>query len=279
MALFDPTRPDFAPYGFTCVRWTPALMKRPDRHDEVELNLLESGHLTYLLGGERVTVQPGRLSIFWAAFPHQVVEIGNRRAYLVATLPLAWFMQCGLPSTFVQLILNGRLLCDEPAPDDWERRLFERWVADANGRSPERKRAVLLEIEARLLRFATDLSGRRRNPGTTILGAADQNKAESMATFVARRYTGVLRVADIAAAVRLHPNYAMTLFKRVFGISLVEYVTRHRVAHAQRMLVTGDEKVASIARASGFHSLSRFNDAFRNICMCAPNEYRRQGKQ
>lgn len=276
MAIFDPARPDFAPYGFTCVRWTPALMNRPDRHDEVEINLLENGSLTYLLGGERITVQPGRLSIFWAAFPHQVVAIGNRRAYFVATLPLAWFLQCRLPSAFVQWVMNGRLLCDEPAPDDWDRRMFERWVKDAAGRNAERKRAVLLEIEARLLRFATVLSRHRRNAGPSILGTAEQNKAERMATFVARKYTGVLRVEDIARAVGLHPNYAMTLFKRVFGMSLVDYVTRHRIAHAQRVLATSDEKVASVARASGFRSLSRFNDAFRKSCNCAPSEYRRR---
>jgi AraC-like DNA-binding protein len=251
-------------------------MKRSDRHDEVELNLLESGHLTYLLGGERVTVRPGRLSIFWAAFPHQVVDTGNHEEYFVATLPVAWFLQCRLPSRFVQLILNGRLLCDEPSSDDWDRRLFERWVADVSGKRPERKRAVLLEMEARLLRFAT--AGARGAPksGVPSPGSGEQNKAEGMATFVARHYTEPLRVAEVARAVELHPNYAMTLFKRVFGISLIDCVTRHRVAHAQRMLVTGDEKVASVARTSGFHSLSRFNDAFKRVCDCAPSEYRRR---
>jgi len=58
MARLDPNRPDFSPYGFSCVRWTPTTMSRCDRHNEIELNLLEGGSLVYLMGGQKVTVVP-----------------------------------------------------------------------------------------------------------------------------------------------------------------------------------------------------------------------------
>src|SRR5205823_7762477 len=73
MKSFDATRPDFAPYGLTCERWTSIPMERPDRHNEIELNLLLDGSLTYLFGGARVTIRAGSLSAFWAAIPHQVL--------------------------------------------------------------------------------------------------------------------------------------------------------------------------------------------------------------
>src|SRR5436853_7664461 len=73
MKSFDVTRPDFAPYGLTCERWTSVPMERPDRHNEIELNLLLNGSLTYLFGGDRVTIRAGSLSAFWAAIPHQVL--------------------------------------------------------------------------------------------------------------------------------------------------------------------------------------------------------------
>lgn len=46
MVSFDSSRPNFAPYGFTCELWTPVPMKRADRHNEIELNLLKHGSLT-----------------------------------------------------------------------------------------------------------------------------------------------------------------------------------------------------------------------------------------
>jgi hypothetical protein len=54
MVQFDPNRPDFTPYGFTCVRWSPSPMRRPDHHNEIELNLLHAGWVTYLRGGRKV---------------------------------------------------------------------------------------------------------------------------------------------------------------------------------------------------------------------------------
>ena len=39
----------------------------------------------------------------------------------------------------------------------------------------------------------------------------------------------------IGAAVGLHPNYAMNLFKKVFATTLTEYLTQQRLSHAQRL--------------------------------------------
>src|SRR5256885_911232 len=60
---FDPNRPDFAPYGLTCVHWRPSPMRRPDHHNEVELNFLESGTVTYLLAAGKTVVDSGRCPI------------------------------------------------------------------------------------------------------------------------------------------------------------------------------------------------------------------------
>ena len=49
-------------------------MPRFDRHNEIELNLLESGRLVYLMGGRKVAVPAGRLTVFWAGVPHQILD-------------------------------------------------------------------------------------------------------------------------------------------------------------------------------------------------------------
>jgi AraC-like DNA-binding protein len=76
--------------------------------------------------------------------------------------------------------------------------------------------------------------------------------------------------------VGLHPNYAMGLFQNAFGTTLIEYLTHHRISHAQRLLATTDEKIVEVAFSSGFSSISRFNEAFRRECGCSPREYRRK---
>lgn len=255
-------------------------MRRPDHHNEIELNFLESGSVTYLLGGKKTVVEAGRLSAFWAAIPHQIIDFGSNTAYFVATIPLPWFLQWRLPEPFVQRLLQGEVI-HEPTTDraasDSEH--FAAWEEDLLEQATELKQAVLLEIQARLLRLALGVgvkpqAPKKRDRIGAVTGSG-LNKVEQMACFIAQHYTDRLTVDDIARCVGLHPNYAMNLFQRTFGTTLIHYLTQHRVSHAQRLLATTDQTVAEIAFSSGFNSISRFNDAFRRTCGCSPREYRR----
>ncbi|WP_414663619.1 helix-turn-helix domain-containing protein [Horticoccus sp. 23ND18S-11] len=277
---FDPNRPDFAPYGLTCVHWRPSPMRRPDHHNEVELNFLESGTVTYLLGGTKTVVEAGKLSVFWAAIPHQIIDYGDETAYYVATIPLQCFLQWRLPEHFVQPLMQGRLVSeastDRTASDA---QLFEHWEGDLLKKTPELERPVLLEMQARLIRLALNLPVRpkarpKRNRLTTITDTG-LNKVEEIACFIAQNYTERLTVQQIGKFANLHPNYAMNLFQKTFGTTLINYLTQHRVSHAQRLLATTDHSVTDIAFQSGFLSISRFNDAFRRACGCSPREYRK----
>ncbi len=280
MVRFDPARPDFAPYGFTCVRWAPTPMGRPDRHNEIEMNFLGSGWVTYLLGGRKVRIEAGRLSTFWAAIPHQILEYGDETDYFVATLPLAWFLHCKFPSSLVQSLLQGRMVSESNAGHARsDERLFASWERDLRGEEAGATKAALLELEARLLRLGLSAHILQPSPTATpkrrgAVGEAGLRKVEQMACFIAQNYTERLTVGVIAGGVSLHPNYAMNLFHRSFGTTLVDYITQHRVSHAQRLLATSDQKVIDIAVSSGFGSISRFNEAFRRTCGCSPREYR-----
>lgn len=66
----------------------------------------------------------------------------------------------------------------------------------------------------------------------------------------------------------------MRLFKRVFGTTLIDHLTHHRIFHAKRLLTTTDQKIVDVAFSSGFSSISRFNEAFRRACGCTPRAYR-----
>lgn len=280
MVRFDPTRPDFSPYGFSCVRWTPTRMPRCDRHNEIELNLLETGRLTYLMGGQKVTVPASRLITFWAGIPHQILDFEGLTDYYVLTIPLAWFLQWRLPDRLTQPILRGGIIME---PDESrlesDRVRFEGWSEDLQVGTEERCQVALLEIESRLRRLALTVAAdspqgsRRKTPA--VLGQQQLSRAEEMACFIAQNYTQPLTAEAISRDVGLHPKYAMALFQRTFGTTLVKYITEHRLSHAQRLLVTTEESILNIAMDSGFGSLSRFNEAFRRALGCTPREYRK----
>ncbi|YCM42510.1 helix-turn-helix domain-containing protein [Verrucomicrobiaceae bacterium 227] len=278
---FDHDRFDFQPYGFTCELWTAAPMRRPDRHNEIELNLLKNGTLTYLFGGKRVTTPQGGLSAFWAAAPHQIIDSSGDPEYYVVTLPLAWFLQCRLPKKLVDCLLHGRFLSD-PSGDrlPLDLQLFQTWIGELNGVDSQPGSAIQLELRARLQRFSDALPELDHDDGSSspavLPGEGGLGKAERLAAYIAQHYQETILIEEIAEKVGLHPNYAMGLFKKTFNLTINEYLTQHRLSHAQRLLATTDAKIIDVALDSGYQTLSRFYVAFDKSCGCSPSNYRRE---
>lgn len=287
-------------YGLVGRRVTARVGRQAHRHSEIELNFIERGELDYLHGGQLVRLPEGRLAVFWAAIPHQVIHTTPATCLHWITVPLALFLQWHLLPALHERVLRGEFLIDPTnAHAVQDAFSFATWQQDLFMQVPERRRPLLLEIEARLCRLADDLSknnppatvphgegGRRLDAGSTGDESAyndpaaggdrfgSSEKARRMAQWIAGHYSEDLSIADVAAQVGLHPNYAMSLFKECFQVSLGEYLTQYRVAHAQRLLLVTELPIPEVARLSGFGSLSRFYAAFRRLCGQPPRRYR-----
>lgn len=255
-------------------------MCRPDHHNEIEINFLTSGYLTYLLGGQKVVIEAGQLSLFWAAIPHQIVDYSNESAYFVVTIPLHTFLEWRLPECFVQALMQGKLVSDTSSlRSQSDIPLFEQWLSDLSKPNAGITQPVLLELQARLVRLALEFNPQRNvfvvRKHLSRLPNVGLSKVEQMACFIARNYTQKLTVQQICDVANLNSNYAMTLFQKTFGSTLVSFLTQHRIAHAQRLLTTSEMSITEIAFNSGFSSISRFNEAFLEVSHCSPREYRK----
>ena len=279
IVAFDPQPRDFTPHHFTCERRSPAPPDDPDRYNEIELHLIKSGSLTYLFGGEQVTFEPGRLALFWGASPHQLTKSASHVAYHVIKIPLSWFLQCQFPSEFVRPILHGQAVID-PEPDrEIDIKQFDRWIHNIQSQDPSSLRITQLELEARLLRLAIAMGEQPESPrdvqaASATLGSNQVKRVGQMVSFIAQNYTRHITVESVSQSVGLHPHYAMNLFRRTLGTTLIHCVTHHRISHAQRLLITTDKKIVDVALTVGFNSVSRFNAAFKNASGCSPREYR-----
>lgn len=273
MVSLNPSRFSAPTPGFGCVRRAPSLQFRADPHAGIELCFVPAGWITFQLGGETVRVSAGEVAVLWAATPHQIVAHSEKtNAYFVASLPLAWFVACRLPPAFAQTLLQGRLVVgatDANAALDAER--FANWEQDAGDGDSEISLAILLELKARLLRLAL---GGEASPASRLAATGRTTKVDLIADLVARRCTGEVNAQVIAKELALAPKQVGALFNRIYGTSLGEFITCHRIFHAQRLLVTSRARVAAIAAAAGFGSLSRFNSAFRKACGCSPRDFR-----
>lgn len=263
-----------------CWRGRPLPMERAHRHDDIELNLVEDGELRYLFGGDHVHVEAGSIVLFWAAVPHQLISATSRSTVWLV-LPLRDLLRMSLPETALSQLLSGIPLRAPTRSGD--RELFTGWAeevagpaaADTDTEPGDGDLAAIagLEIEARIRRLARDSTP--ATGATAAPSGVPVRRAAQMAQFITTNFREPITVAEIAAHVHLHPQYAMTTFRRVTGSTLGDYLTQRRLAEAVRLLVAGDSAVTEIVSSSGFGSLSRFYACFRARYGCSPSAYRR----
>lgn len=65
-------------------------------------------------------------------------------------------------------------------------------------------------------------------------------------------------------------------FKRVYGMSIAAHMKQHRMEQAAILLKGGQTDIASVARAVGYESQSRFTAAFKEAYACLPTEFRQK---
>lgn len=260
-------------FGLACWSGPAHVMPRAHRHDDIEVNVVVSGQLDYLFGGRRVAIPAGATSVFWAALPHQVVSTSDASAARWLTVPLDIVLRWRLAEPLVAALLTGApLLADSVQTEE----RYARWTADLDTHDQQLEQIALLEIEAylhRVLRVARPLD----DPIETDMASTvrTRSRAAVMATFVATRFREPVSVDDVAGAVHLNPHYAMQVFRTAVGTTIGGYLTSCRLAEAQRLLITTQLTVASIAHAAGFASSSRLYAACAEAGLPAPATYRR----
>lgn len=145
---------DRASFGFSCWSASAGRMSAAHQHNDIEVNFSASD-LVYMVGGRRVEVTAGRVSAFWGATPHQLVEVRAEEPITWLTIPLARFTSWRVPRAAVRALLGGEVLV---APADWTvadggRRLAP-WTHDLGSGSEFAESVAALEVEASLSRFA-----------------------------------------------------------------------------------------------------------------------------
>jgi len=255
-----------------------AKMSVAHRHNDLEINFLLKGSMRYLIGGSFVTIPQHHFCVIWGAMPHQSIATDDSRQMMLVTLPLAQAMLWNLPGEFLRQLL-GRGVAIDPQINKSDLHLLQQWQSDLETNASARRQLVLDEIAARLHRMALnviEIDARNLHISPDVPSGEALQLAGKMAELISQKFQESLSVKEIAGYVNLHPGYAMTLFRQQTGVTLNKYLTRQRVAHAQRLLAMTSLSILDVAAESGFYSVSRFYDAFKTESGCTPRQFRKR---
>jgi two-component system response regulator YesN len=79
---------------------------------------------------------------------------------------------------------------------------------------------------------------------------------------------------DVADFLELNPSYFSVTFKKVEGITYIDYITRYRLNRAKELLKNKDAKISSIAKKVGYQNPAYFDYLFKKHFQVTPSEFR-----
>lgn len=91
---------------------------------------------------------------------------------------------------------------------------------------------------------------------------------------ISKHYGRQVPESEVALACEMSPSRFCREFKAAFGATYVEYLARHRINEAKRLLTNLSMSVTDVAAAVGFTDPSYFTRVFRKIAGSSPTEYR-----
>ncbi len=272
----------FGDHGFCAGHSTRVYaMAGPHMHSQVEFNLVCSGSMTYWFDGRELTVGAGSLVLFWGMIPHQVTSCVEPTEFVVIYAPMSLFIELPELGPLRDAIFRGAMI-GAGSVRSFEADIFHKWRKDLMSGERRLEQIVRDELTARVRRIDVDgwrdlrelatYSPEREN------SSADHDRAmrvEMMARYINEHALEPISADDVARAARLHPNYAMALFKRAVGLTIKQSIIRHRLDTAQSMLIASDVSISEIAFDCGFGSISSFYAAFEKRFGGSPQQFRK----
>ena len=88
-----------------------------------------------------------------------------------------------------------------------------------------------------------------------------------------------IRVSELAAYAGINKSYLQSLFSRILGCSIIEYINKKRLEEAAFLLTNSSMSVTDIAFSSGYNSRQHFAHTFEKYYGTGPLSYRKLHKK
>lgn len=256
----------------------PFCMDEYHWHQQIEVNVLFRGYVEYVFNNSSLRIEAGEMALFWAVTPHKVSQVSNDAVMGLINIPLNVFLSWALSKDFVQQVMHGGVVTsvNKGIVSFSE---SNRWLNCYHDNDEARNNIVQEEVFLMLRRLCTydykvEMFSFLRDVTLRNANQTGYKNVQLMLDYIANNHNKDIKVEDIAYHVKLHPKYAMGLFKNMLSVSIKQYLIIMRINHAKVLLSNTRNPIKNIATNSGFKHPSSFFAAFKTHTGITPQEFR-----
>jgi AraC-like DNA-binding protein len=250
-------------------------------HEFYELTLVVSGEGTNVVNGVPVPLGRGSLFLLTPADFHEIypqkgktLELYNvvfSEELLDGEARRVLFDRSRSPGS----IVAGGTFYDEMAAEF--RRLWEEHHAQRFG-SALMLKGTLMRIFVQYARQAREQPGAAHRTGPLHPEFPGQIAVNAALTYLHHHFRERLTLQAVARQSGLSSHYFSECFRKTTGMPFQNYLQGLRLRFAGSLMVASDLPVTEVCLASGFHSLSHFERAFKRKFGATPREWRKRSR-
>ncbi len=252
-------------------------------HREMQLLYCIKGEFGYEFeDGSAETLTSGHYIVIPAHLKHRhvlAIDPAGHRVEMLAKAPRTKGEYAAFPTSVAKSLLASLMKnpCKarqaSPGLDVVFRRLDELAARGAENLSPQELALArtLASLAFQACATADDAASFGARPETRLMDEATAWLKEHFAENV--------KMSKLVEYMGYSRSRLFDLFRKHTGLSPADYLSRHRIKVARRMLAQTNMKVADISKSCGFSSAQYFNTAFRRQTGTTPSLWRARSRE
>lgn len=133
-------------------------------------------------------------------------------------------------------------------------------------------------VQAVLLYFLSDLLKKTADDGELTRYETALIRLESSISFMNANYRESPSLEEIAQKSNMAPNYFHRVFKKIFHVTPLNYMTRRRMDEARQLLLTTPLSIKEIASHTGYNNEFYFSRTFKKHIHMSPAQFRKMAR-
>lgn len=249
-------------------------------HKEIEILAILDGSLDVYVDDELYTLHPGDVVLIGSSQLHRDrMHAGDRLQYIVFQFDLHdWIDQSALPyfrffaeSDFPLSGLNYIVFENETA-----RRTILACVKDILAETQRKEDGYEIAVSLQIKKIVLTLLRGDTRKQLSFRDNAELLRMRPVLDYIEQNLTQKLQVEEASRVANVSYHYFVKYFKKVFGLTFLEYVNYKKIKRAERLLMTSDISVVEVGESVGLPNMAHFYKTFKRYNDCSPSEFRKK---
>ena len=240
-----------------------SFMFKGEKHNFWELTYVDKGTLYSSVDGKTYVINKGELIFYKENQYHMQWSSENEGVSFVTV-------------TFDMSFNSSRYLSDKVFTADEEfKDTIKKILMEENRDQYYSNELIICYLKILIIKLIRNqnFENTMQDLDSNIKSKINNSIVENTLFYIHKNINKKISISEISGFVHVSQSYLSTVFKKVIGMTIVDYINKYRLDQSKHLLMESDYNITQIADMLGFASIHYFSRQFKSHFGLSPSEY------